>query len=163
MWFHLAPLAPDYPYRAPHKFVMVRELAKPPAEVFAILSDPDEWPRWFPGMTRMTWVSPDGERRKVDAVRRADTTSGDVFEHFVVWDEGKRLGFYVERMTTPLVSEFFEDYVIEPVGSDRSRLTWIVAFRPRIFFWPLMFAIRPRFAKMFEDGADAFVRYVGAR
>lgn len=163
MWFDLRPLAPDYPARAPHRFVMERELAGTPAAIFAILADVSEWPRWFPDMRGVTWISPEAERNKPHAVRRADTGSGDVIEHFVVWDEGKRLAFYAERMTTPLVSEFFEDYVIEPVGTDRSRLIWTVAFSPRIVFRPLMFAIRPKFAKMFDAAADALVRHVEKR
>jgi hypothetical protein len=163
MWFTLRPLGSDYPSRAPHRFVMERELAATPAALFAILADASEWPRWFPDMKRMTWVSPEAERSKVDAVRRADTGSGDVIEHFVVWDPSKRLAFYAEKMTTPLVSEFFEDYVIEPVGTDRSRLIWTVGFQPRIPFRPLMFAIRPKFAKMFDGAADALVGYVGRR
>lgn len=160
MWFDLKPLEDSYPYVAKHKFVMTRELAVTPARAFAILADTNEWPRWFPGMARVTWISPEAERNRPHAVRRADTTSGDVVEHFVVWDEGKRLAFYVERMTSPYVSAFFEDYVLEAVGDDRSRLTWIVAFEPRVVFRPLMFAIRPRFAKMFDEAADALVRYV---
>jgi hypothetical protein len=92
-------------------------------------------------------------------VRRADTKSGDVIEHFVVWDAPKRMAFYAERMTTPIASEFFEDYVIESIGEGRSRLTWTVAFKARVPFRPLMFLIRPRFSKMFDDAADALVRF----
>jgi hypothetical protein len=72
------------------------------------------------------------------------------------------MAFYAERMTTPLASEFFEDYVIEPLGDGRARLTWTVAYLPRLPFRPIMFLIRPRFAKMFDDAADALVRYVAA-
>ena len=160
MWFNLRALGPDYPGRAPHKFVMTRELATTPAALFAILADPAEWPRWFPDMRGMSWISEVADRDKVDAVRRADTGSGDVIEHFVAWEPGKRLAFYAEKMTTPLVNEFFEDYAIEAVGVDRARLTWTVGFQPRLFFRPLMFAIRPRFGKMFDDAADALVRHV---
>lgn len=158
MWFTLRALPADY--RSPHQFVMVRDVALAPDALFSLLADATEWPRWFPGMKRVTWISPEGEREKVGAVRRADTEPGDVFEHFVAWDRPRRLAFYVEKMTTPYVHEFFEDYVIEPAGEGRSRLTWTVAFAPRLVFRPLMFAIRPRFAKMFDDAADALVAYV---
>jgi ribosome-associated toxin RatA of RatAB toxin-antitoxin module len=163
MWFDLETLDADYPYRAKHRFVMTRELDATPDRLFAILADVDEWPRWFPDMSKMAWISPEAARNKPHAVRRANTSSGDVIEHFVAWDEGKRLAFYAERMSTPLVRAFFEDYVIEPVGTNRSRLTWIVAFEPRLPFRPLMFAIRPSFAKMFDSAADALVTYVAKR
>ncbi len=161
MWFTLRALPPDY--RSPHRFVMVRELSTTPEKLFALLADASEWPRWFPDMRRVTWISPEGEREKIGAVRRADTGSGDVFEHFVAWDAPRRMAFYVEKMTAPYVSAFFEDYVVEKLGEDRARLTWTVAFEPRMVFRPLMFAIRPRFAKMFDDAADALVTYVAGR
>lgn len=163
MWFTLTPLDADYPSRAPHRFVMEREVATSADALFSLLADPEAWPKWFPDMRGMRWISPEGERARVGSIRRADTGSGDVIEHFVAWDVGRRLAFYAHQMTTPLVSEFFEDYVISPLGPDRARLVWTVAFRPRLPFRPLMFAIRPRFAKMFDDGADALVRYVAAK
>jgi hypothetical protein len=93
-------------------------------------------------------------------VRRADTGSGDVIEHFVVWDAPRRMAFYAEKMTTPIAIEFFEDYVIEPIDATRCRLTWTVAYQPRWPFRPFMFAIEPRFVKMFDEAADALVRHV---
>ncbi len=157
----MTPLDANYLARAPFTFVMDRELGVPRAEAFRLLSDPDVWPRWFPDMKRMRWISPEGERGKVGAIRRADTGSGDVIEHFVAWDENVRLAFYAERMSTPLVSEFFEDYVLSDVPGKEGRcmLRWTVGYRPRTLIRPFHPLIRPRFRKMFEDGADAFARY----
>lgn len=160
MWFTLRPLPESYARTARHTFVMERELETSAEALFALLADAEAWPKWFPDMRRVTWLSPEGERARVDAVRRADTGSGDVIEHFVVWDAPRRFAFYAERMSTPLVSEFFEDYEITPLGPQRSKLRWVVAFEPRLVFRPLMFAIRPRFAAMFDGAADALVAYV---
>lgn len=160
MWFTLRTLDSDYLSRAPHAFVMRREFDVSAEKLFAILADEKEWPKWFPDMRGVTWLSAETDRNKPHAVRRADTGSGDVIEHFLVWDAPHRMAFYAERMTTPLASEFFEDYVIEPLGPDRARLVWTVAYQPRLPFRPFMFAIRPRFAKMFDDAADALVRHV---
>ncbi len=159
MWFETRVLGPDYLAIAPDSFVMKRDFDRSADALFALLADDQQWPKWFPDMRGVTWISPEAERRKPHAVRRADTRSGDVIEHFVVWDAPKRMAFYAERMTTPIASEFFEDYVIESIGEGRSRLTWTVAFKARIPFRPLMFLIRPRFSKMFDDAADALVRY----
>ena len=163
MWFQLRTLGPDYPSSAPYKFVMVREVDVSREKLFAILADEKEWPKWFPDMRGVTWISPESERRKVAAVRRADTGSGDVIEHFVAWDAPTRMAFYAARMTTPIASEFFEDYVLEPLGEQRARLTWTVAYLPRVPFRPFMFLIRPRFAKMFDDAADALVRHLAVK
>lgn len=162
MWFTLTALDADYPARAPHRFVMEREIPLSASALFALLADTSAWPKWFPDMRGMRWISPEGERARVGAIRRADTGSGDVIEHFVAWEPGVRMAFYAEKMSTPLVSEFFEDYVITPLGEARARLVWTVGFRPRLPFRPLMFVIRPRFAKMFDDAADALVRHVSA-
>jgi ribosome-associated toxin RatA of RatAB toxin-antitoxin module len=163
VWFTLTPLDPDYPRRAKHRFVMEREIPLSANALFDLLGDVAQWPKWFPDMRAMRWISPEPERAKVGALRRADTGSGDVLEHFVVWDRGKRVAFFAEKMTTPLVSTFFEDFEITRLDDRRSKLVWTVAFQPRIPFRPLMFAIQPRFAKMFDDAADALVRYVKAR
>ncbi|MFO0714223.1 MAG: SRPBCC family protein [Sandaracinus sp.] len=159
MWFTLTPLDAAYPSRARDRFVMARTIPLSPEALFDLLADPAEWPRWFPDMRGMRWISPEPERARVGAIRRADTGSGDVIEHFVAWDRGVRLAFFAEKMTTPLVSAFFEDYVIRAVGPGRSELVWTVAFEPRLVFRPLMFAIRPRFATMFDQAADALLRY----
>lgn len=160
MWFDLLPLDAGYPARAPNKFVMRRELPISRAAAFGKLADVAVWPTWFPDMKRMQWISPEAERSRVGAVRRADTGSGDVIEHFVAWDHDVRLGFYAERMSTPLVIEFFEDYVLEDAPGG-CVLTWIVGYRPRWWILPLHPIIRPRFRKMFEDAADAFQRHCG--
>lgn len=162
MWFSLRTLDADYLSGAPNTFVMRRELGVSAEKLFAILADEKQWTKWFPDMRGVSWISAESDRRRAHAVRRADTGSGDVIEHFVVWDAPRRMAFYAERMTTPLASEFFEDYRIEALGEGRSRLVWTVAYQPRLPFRPFMFAIRPRFAKMFDDAADALVRYVGA-
>lgn len=163
MWFRLTPLDADYPRRAKHRFVMEREIGLSADALFDLLGDVTAWPKWFPEMRAMRWISPEPERAKVGALRRADTGSGDVLEHFVVWDRGVRMAFFAEKMTTPLVSAFFEDYEITRLSADRSKLVWTVAFEPRLPFRPLMFAIRPRFAKMFDDAADALVSFVLSR
>ncbi len=163
MWFRLKDLDADYPARAPRRFVIERELACSADRLFTLLGDPDQWPRWFPDMRAMRWLSPEGERAKVGAIRRADTGSGDVIEHFVAWDPPRRIGFYAEKMSTPIATEFFEDYVIEALGPDRSRLKWTVGYQLRLPLRPLAFVIVPRFAKMFDDAGDALVKYVAAR
>lgn len=160
MWFDLRALDADYGARAPHSFRYVVELAATPQRVFQILADPAQWPKWFPDMRAMRWLSPEGERARVGACRQADTKSGDVRERFVAWEPGKRMAFYAEQMSTPLVSEFLEDYVLEPAGEGRTRLTWLVHYRPRRGIALLHPIIRPIFDRMFRKGSEALVEYV---
>lgn len=143
----------SYGDRAPHSFRYVIELAAPPERVFQILTDVTEWPRWFPDMTGMRWLSPEGERGKVGSRRLAETRSGDVEEHFTVWEPGKRLAFYAERMSTPLVTEFMEDYQLEGLPGGRTRMLWLVHYRPRRGITLLHPIIRPIFARMFRKGS----------
>ncbi len=160
MWFRLQPVDASYGDRAPHTFRYVIELAAPPDRVFQILGDPTQWPKWFPDMTGMRWLSPEGDRAKVGARRLAETRSGDVEEHFTVWGPGKRIAFYAERMSTPLDTEFMEDYHLEPIGAGRTKMTWLVHSRPRRGIAILHPIIRPIFGRMFRKGSEALVDYV---
>jgi hypothetical protein len=163
MWFSLRPVGPDYGSSAPKSFVYDVELAAPPDVVFAILADAKEWPKWFPDMTGMKWLSPEAERGKVGARRLAETRSGDVEEHFIVWEPNRRIAFYAERMSTPLVTEFMEDYHLEAAGPDKTRLKWLVHYRPRTAIAFLHPIIRPIFDRMFRKGSEALVTYVARR
>lgn len=160
MWFDLRAVGPDYGDVAPKSFVYEVELAAPPEKVFAILADPAQWPKWFPDMRGMRWLSPEGERGKVGARREADTKSSKVEEHYVVWETNRRMAFYAERMTIPLVVEFMEDYHLEPLGSGRTKLKWFVHYRPRASLGFLHPVVRPVFDRMFKKGSEALVAYV---
>jgi hypothetical protein len=154
MWFTLTPLDADYPRRGT---ASLRDGARDPALGEGALRSARR-PRAVAQVVprheaRCAGSAPSPSAARVGALRRADTGSGDVLEHFVAWDPGKRLAFFAEKMTTPLVSEFFEDYVITPLGPITARkLVWTVGLPSHASpFRPLMFAIRPRFAKMFDD------------
>jgi hypothetical protein len=51
-----------------------------------------------------------------------------VQEEFFIWEEGRRMAFYVTSARPPAYRRSAEDYVVEPLGPDSCRFTWTLAF-----------------------------------
>jgi hypothetical protein len=50
-----------------------------------------------------------------------------VKELFFHWEENERVAFYVTESTIPNLRKFAEDYIVERVSPNETRLTWTVA------------------------------------
>jgi carbon monoxide dehydrogenase subunit G len=118
MRFALEPRPVSWAAQAPVRIERSFDLAALPGDVFAVLSDLAGWDRWFGGMRRIEVLD---ERRRDVWVGAAG-----VREHFVVWEEGRRLGFTMEASNLPGLSSMVEDWTVEPSGGG-SRLTVVVA------------------------------------
>ncbi len=95
-----------------------------PQRVFATLVDPEPWPRWLSMVQAVVYRS---EARGVGCERDVTVGTGDVIrEHFIAWEPGARLTFYVTHSTSPLPSLFMEDYLLLPVAGGATRLRWTV-------------------------------------
>lgn len=160
MWFKLNALTPDYGSRAPGTLQYAFVIDAPPERVFAILSDSTQWTKWFPDMRSVVWHSPPSERNRVGARREVDTKSSKLIEHFVVWEENKRMAFYAEAMSVPFASEFMEDYWLEPHGAHQTKMTWLVHYKLRLFLRPFDALVRTKFGGMFEGATKALQAYV---
>ena len=91
---------------------------------------PEPWPRW---LSMVKAVRYRGEARGVGCERDVTVATDDIIrEHFIAWQPGARLSFYVSSTTSPLPSLFMEDYVLLPVAGGATRLRWTVqlALRP---------------------------------
>ena|SRR5947209_696542 len=110
---------------APSRFVDTIEVALPAETVWAELTR-DAALDWCRGL-KITWLSPRpfgvGTKRqaKLLGVLR-------VQEEYFIWEEGRRMAFYVTGVRPPAYRRSAEDYVVEAVGSDRCRFTWTLAF-----------------------------------
>ena len=123
----------DFARTAP--FVIVHEAVLPasPAVVFDTLADPTPWPRWLSSVAKVEYRTPFGP----GAVRDVTTRGiGVIREHFIAWDRGERFAFSVSSSTSPLLTSFYEDYLLKPVDGGQTRLIWTVACdqRPWAFF-----------------------------
>jgi carbon monoxide dehydrogenase subunit G len=157
MLFTCRPVGLDFLAHAPWRFENVVELGAPPDRVFALFEDGESWPRWFPGIQRVEWTSPDP--KGVGTTRTVTLGMATAHEHFLAWEPGRRFAFRFSGANRPLFRAGVEDYVLEPSAAG-TRFTYVVAVEPT---WPVRMlapVTRRVFAKMFRDGAAGLQAYV---
>ncbi|MDT7589862.1 MAG: hypothetical protein QOE32_7412, partial [Pseudonocardiales bacterium] len=114
---------------APVRFSESFDVAGPAEEVWRELvgEKPVDWCRAL----SITWTSerPFG----IGTTRQAKILGGalTVQERYFLWEEGRRKAFCVVEASLPVFERLAEDYVVEPLGSDRCRLTWTIAMEPK--------------------------------
>jgi hypothetical protein len=111
---------------APVRFVDAVEVALPASAVWAELTR-DGTLDWCRGL-EITWLSP---RPYGVGTKRQAKLFGvllNVQEEYFIWEEGRRMAFFVTRVRPPAYRRSAEDYVVDPLGPDRCRFTWTLAF-----------------------------------
>jgi len=134
------PVDPGWFERAPVCHTVSRDMPVSARRLFAVFEDPQAWARWAPVLRSVEMV---GSRPYgVDTIRLVTVVGGiRVLERFIVWDPDRRLTFFVEAAGVPLWHAFAEDFLIEDLGANRSRLIWRVAYasrKPLRFVDPLL-------------------------
>lgn len=124
----LAPADESFLSSAPARYTETFEIPRPAQAVWdELVGDrPMDWCRELKG--RWTSERPFG----VGTTREMKVLGGamKVQEHFFVWEEGRRHAFYGTTANVPAFKRFAEDYVVEPDGPERCRLTWTIAVEP---------------------------------
>ena len=95
--------------------------------VFDVLADHAGWTGWFRGMRR---VHVDGAPAGEGALRTVSVPPAKVQERFSCWEPGRRLTFHVVASSLPGLAAMTEDWRLEPIGPDRTRLTIDVGAAP---------------------------------
>jgi hypothetical protein len=111
---------------APARFVDTVEIALPASVVWAELTR-DGTLGWCRGL-EITWLSP--QPFGVGTKRQAKVFGAllRVQEEYFIWEEGHRMAFFVTAVQPPAYRRSAEDYVVDPLGPDRCRFTWTLAF-----------------------------------
>src|ERR1700733_5382152 len=110
---------------APSRFVETIEIALPAETVWAELTR-DGTLDWCRGL-QITWLSsrPFGvgtkRQAKLLGLLRVD-------EEYFIWEEGRRMTFFVTAVRPAAYRRSAEDYVVDALGPDRCRFTWTLAF-----------------------------------
>lgn len=122
----------DFLDRATVKEVNTVEIESSPEAIFAVLKDPESWPRWFKAIDKVTWTSPYPLGEKATRTVRLGPLSVD--EYFFLWEENVRYAFCFTRTNLPFVKALVEDYRLEPLGNGKTRFTYTVAYDPGRLF-----------------------------
>ena len=147
------------------RFDNVVELDATSGEVFDIFTDGESWPKWFDGIQRVVWTSPEpkgvGTTRTVALSVTPVTVT--VHERFLVWDPGQRFTFRFEGVSLPLFRAGIEDYRLADLSADLCQLTYTVCLEPTAAVRLAGPVTRPLFARMFRTGAKGLQSYIAAR
>lgn len=158
MPFPCSPVDATFFDSAPMRFVHVGEIPACAADVFALLKDPDSWPRWFDGIKRVQVTTPPPYGQGLERTVWLDALT--VYEHFFRWEEGRRFSFYFKAHSVPLARRFAEDYLVEDIAPGRCRFTYTVALEPSLLFKLGGPIGRIMLDRMFRKAPPALARYV---
>ena len=160
MRFNCRPVGLDFIEGAAYRFENVVELEAPPTVVFDIFADGESWPRWFDGIKRVVWTSP--EPKAVGTTRTVTLTTMTVHEYFLAWERGRRFAFRFEGSSLPLCRAGIEDYRLEELPGGRTRFHYGVYLEPSLVVRLAGPIARAQFTSMFRRAAEGLRTYVEA-
>jgi hypothetical protein len=145
---------------APSRFVDAIEIALPADKVWAELTR-DGTLDWCRGL-EITWLSP--RPFGVGTERQAKLLGLlRVHEEYFIWEEGRRMAFFVAAVRPPAYRRSAEDYLIEALGPDRCRFTWTLAFELTLLGKLNSPVTAPIIKRMFADTRRHFERLAATR
>ena len=158
MRFKCRSVGLDFIERATWRFENTTELDAPPDVVFDIFADGESWPRWFDGIRRVVWTSP--EPKGVGTTRTVTLTTMTVDEYFLAWERGRRFAFRFEGATMPLCVAGIEDYRLEDLGGGRTRFAYGVYLEPSLVGKLVSPIARAQLGSMFRRATEGLRAYV---
>ena len=111
---------------APTRFAQAFDIALPASTVWTELTR-DGTLDWCRGL-EISWLSP---RPFGLGTKRQAKLFGvllRVQEEYFIWEEGRRMAFFVTSVRPPVYRRSAEDYRVDALGADRCRFTWTLAF-----------------------------------
>ncbi|MGD8318718.1 MAG: SRPBCC family protein [Myxococcales bacterium] len=136
----LEPIGLDFFDRAPLRVETTMTARCAPEDLMETLRGDTVWTEWASALKKVEWTSPKpyGQNATRDVTLAGGMVVREIFFH---WKENERVAFYVAESTIPKLDVFAEDYRIERIDDDHTKLTWVVAIRNRGFmtvFNPVM-------------------------
>jgi hypothetical protein len=157
MWFDLEPTDLSFTECAPFKFDNEAVINASPARVFEILSLGEGERVWLKDFKSARWTSElpygVGSTREVALKRMA------IKERYVAWEPGRRLCFSVAAISLPVVTAMLQDLQIEPMAKGRTRLRWMVYYKPSLIMRLIHPVARAMFGEIFSSSTAALARY----
>jgi len=122
----LEPVTLDFFDTAPLRVQCTMVAKCTPEVLFETLRGDTVWTEWAGVIQGVEWTSekPIAKNSTRDVKLVGDMLVKEIFFH---WEENERVAFYVTASTIPNLTKFAEDYIVERVGPNETRLTWTVA------------------------------------
>ena len=153
---------PDWIHDAPFQASATRDMDASPAEVFAALTDHENWPEWFKTITKVERFGDQhegvGSNRRVFINKRVS-----IDEEFNVWEPNERWGFTILSATIGGLKSMNELVTIEDLGGDRSRVTYMMGIEPKFPISVLLKVGGKAMNKNLSDALDNLGPYIAAR
>jgi uncharacterized protein YndB with AHSA1/START domain len=129
MWYRLRKVDLDFLDAAKKKYVTECDVNVARSDVWRAFVDPSTWKHWWPGLSSASYS--DNSQPGV-GTRREATLKGHRFEEtIVVWEEGRRWGYYIDGTNVPIATAQLECTEFEDCARG-TRVRWILAQDPRL-------------------------------
>jgi uncharacterized protein YndB with AHSA1/START domain len=119
---------------AAFQFESMTTLEASKEEVFKILEDGEQWTQWFENMTAVDWFTSDP--KGVGTRRTVSFGQSSMEEHFLVWEEGRRMAFRFVSTTGNIFKALIEDYVLEDVPNQQGKCTFTYKVHAELSLFP---------------------------
>lgn len=124
--YRLDPVGSDFMKNAPYRVTHSIEVHCSVSRMMEALSDNDQWAQWARPIKKAVWTS---ARREKNCTRDVFLIGGIFLQEvFFEWSSGTQVSFFVETANIPGLRSFAEDHRINPLGDNRLRLDFTVAF-----------------------------------
>ena len=119
----LEPVTLDFFDTAPLRVQCTMVAKCSPEVLFETLRGDTVWTEWAGVIQAVEWTSdkPIAKNSTRDVKLVGDMLVKEIFFH---WEENERVAFYVTESTIPNLTKFAEDYIVERVGPNETRLIW---------------------------------------
>lgn len=154
--FKLAPCDETFFEAPPFGWDFDFEVAGSCQRVFAVLTEGNLEREWFPNFVSSTWLGEAGP----GVEREFCMTYMRIIEHFVEYEPGSRLRFYLTSATLPLLKRFAEEYELTALGPQRTRIRWRIGYEPHPFMAWAHPVLRPHFDKDFNTAVKRLTAYL---
>lgn len=109
-----------------------------PDGVWAVLTDQEAWPAWFPRIVKVT-VGPGPVG--VGASRTVTLRGLTVDEQFIAWEPGRLFAFTGVAARPHAFAALVEQCVLEPTADGGTDITWVQSLTPGNVIFRVLFAI----------------------
>ncbi len=146
----LTPREADFVESAATKVTTIVELKATQDEVWAVLTDSERWPEWFPAAKacRITSENPEG----VGSIRWMHFDLFKVHERFVAWEPPRHWAFTILDANLPGIVSVVEQADIEPVDDTTTRVTYVLAADVAPYMRPMVPFLKWRLGNLFAQG-----------